>query len=124
MKAGLITSVALHAALLGFGLVSLSAPRAFEVQLSQRMAAQQIIDGRLGILMAGGKLLGKPGQHQQAFGRFVRQLHQCTVAPIFSQQLFVRIHALRPIIQIDDMSTNPGVCGALAGRRKELFRAV
>jgi colicin import membrane protein len=31
MKAGLITSVTLHAVLLGFGLVSLSAPRAFEV---------------------------------------------------------------------------------------------
>lgn len=31
MKAGLITSVTLHAVLLGFGLVSLSAPSAFEV---------------------------------------------------------------------------------------------
>lgn len=31
MKAGLITSVTLHAVLLGFGLISLSAPRAFEV---------------------------------------------------------------------------------------------
>ena len=31
MKAGLITSVTLHAMLLGFGLVSLTAPRAFEV---------------------------------------------------------------------------------------------
>jgi len=31
MKAGLATSVMLHAAVLGFGLVSLSAPRAFEV---------------------------------------------------------------------------------------------
>jgi colicin import membrane protein len=31
MKAGLITSVTLHAALLGFGLISLSAPSAFEV---------------------------------------------------------------------------------------------
>ncbi|EKF18891.1 hypothetical protein [Nitratireductor pacificus] len=31
MKAGLVTSVTLHAALLGFGLVSLSAPRAYEV---------------------------------------------------------------------------------------------
>jgi colicin import membrane protein len=31
MKAGLTTSIALHAALLGFGLFTLSAPRAFEV---------------------------------------------------------------------------------------------
>ncbi|MGO4837950.1 hypothetical protein AB4144_37470, partial [Rhizobiaceae sp. 2RAB30] len=31
MKAGLTTSVILHAAVLGFGLVSLSSPRAFEV---------------------------------------------------------------------------------------------
>lgn len=31
MKAGLVTSVTMHAALLGFGLFSLSAPRAFEV---------------------------------------------------------------------------------------------
>ena len=31
MKAGLTTSVVLHAALLGFGLISLSAPRAIEV---------------------------------------------------------------------------------------------
>ena len=31
MKTGLMTSVVLHAAVLGFGLISLSAPKPFEV---------------------------------------------------------------------------------------------
>jgi hypothetical protein len=55
MKAGLATSVTMHAVLLGFGLVSLSAPRAFEVADVEALPVDIVPVSALSQLQEGDK---------------------------------------------------------------------
>lgn len=62
MRAGLVSSTALHAGILGFMLVSFASPRPFDVQPAESMPIDIVSDSELSEMMAGKKTAPKAEQ--------------------------------------------------------------